>query len=86
MVKVCQQHGVNEVYVSEIIYRPDKEKEVEEVNVFLKARSVIDNFRLISNRNIYRRHLRKNDQLHLNIYGTNILANNFINSLNSATR
>ena len=81
MVKVCQQKGVNEVYVSEIIYRPYKEKQVDEVNVFLKARSVIDNFNHIHNGNIHRRHLRK-DNLHLNDEGTNLLANNFINALN----
>lgn len=81
LVNICRDYGVNDVYVSEIIFRPDKEKEVDDVNNFLRARSFINDFYLINNRNLYKRHLRK-DQLHLNFYGTNLLANNFINTLN----
>ena len=82
--KTCQQiGGVNDVFISSITCRRNNEetKKVKEVNDFLRELCVGENFYFINNDFIKMEHLWK-DGLHLLDEGTNILANNFINSLN----
>ena len=81
LVNMCHDFGVIDVYVSEIIYRPRKGKQVNELNNYLRARTYIDDFYLINHRNIDSRHIAKDD-LHLNYNGVCQLANNFLTTLN----
>ena len=55
-------------------------KKVSDVNKLLLQRQKLNHFILIENDNITREDIWK-DKLHLNIYGTKRIANNFINML-----
>ena len=81
IVKLCQGYGVNQVYVSEITYRPKYFNEINEINSILNAEAPLHNFTVISNSNINAMHLWS-DNLHLNDEGTKILTNNFTLAIN----
>ena len=81
--RTCRQSGVKDIFISSITYRsnPNEMKRVREINNILKSMCVAENFIFICNDSIGKEHLWK-DGLHLLDGGTNILANNFIKSLN----
>ena len=60
----------------------EKTREAEEVNDLLRAKSSVHDFVLINNDNITRSHIYV-DNCHLNDGGLEIMANNFINAINS---
>ena len=81
IVTMCQKYGVNEVFVSEITYRPKFENDINEINNILHGKSLLHNFQVISNSNINGMHLWI-DNLHLNDHGTNILTSNYTRAIN----
>ena len=81
IVDICMSYGVNEVYVSGIIFRENHKIKLTEINDFLSRRQNVNNFIYINNDRIGKDNLW-NDGIHLNKSGTLILANNFIDVLN----
>lgn len=81
IVKTCQQHGCNKVFVSSITYRSDYQNEVLQLNNILEAWQVIHDFKLIYNNNIDATCISK-DGIHLNNKGKAKICSNFINVLN----
>jgi lysophospholipase L1-like esterase len=81
IVEICHKHGVNDVYVSAIPLRLGKEKAMNDVNNFLRARTFLNDFILIDNSNITRSHICT-DKIHLNFSGTVVIAKNFIRAIN----
>ena len=79
----CEKAGVNNVFISAIIERSNMAliKEIREVNGILKTMCKVNNFYFIDNNKITKEFLSY-DNLHLNIEGTRILANNYIYYLN----
>ena len=60
--------------------RMGKERDVQEVFNFLRAKSFLHDFILIDNSNIKHYHLSR-DNIHLNYDGTVMMANNFIRAI-----
>ena len=81
IVDLCKSYGVNEIFVSGLIFRQSHQQKVSEVNNFLFLNQVANDYIYIDNEKIGMEHLW-NDKIHLNKTGTIILANNFINILN----
>ena len=81
IIDICKNYGVNEVYVSGLLFRENQQQKVSEVNDFLRHRQVVNGFIYINNEKISKVNLW-NDKIHLNKSGTIILANNFIDALN----
>ena len=79
----CRFQGINQIFISSITCRRKQEEmeKVREINNITKGLCATENFNFISNDSINVQHLWK-DGLHLLEEGTNILANNIINSLN----
>ena len=84
-VRLCHEKGVNEVFVATIPFRMEKAREAEAVNDLLIAKSSINDFIIINNSNITRSHI-SGDFTHLNNDGLQVIANNFIRSLNDVHR
>ena len=84
IVGICKSYGVNEVYVSGIIFRENHKLKLSEINEFLSRRQSVNNFKYINNDRIGKENLW-NIGIHLNKSGTIILANNFIDVLNKKT-
>ena len=84
IVDICKSYGVNEVYVSGIIFRENHKVKLSEINDFLCRRQSVNNYIYINNYRIGKDNLW-NDGIHLNKSGTIILANNFIDVLNKKT-
>ena len=86
IVTMCREAGVNDVFVSGITCIPLNEKKVRDINELLKLNARQLQYIFIDNQNIVKeKHLWK-DKMHLNRDGLNILANNFIESLNNVFR
>ena len=83
--KTCSESGVNEIYISSVTcqYNHISTKKVSAVNELLKEMCVREHFVYISHDSIKQNHLYK-DGIHLLDEGTNILANNIINSINTS--
>ena len=81
IVKLCHNHDVNDVFVSGIPLRIGKEEEVYDVNIFLQARTFLNDFIMIDNSNTTRSHIAR-DNIHLNNNGTWVIANNFVRAIN----
>ena len=81
IVDQCQLYGVNNVYVSSMIYREGLMHKVTEVNNILKGNELSNNYVLIDNSNVTSYHIWS-DKIHPNNEGLTVLANNFINALN----
>ena len=82
IVSLIQSYGVNNVYVSELAYRPQFQHIVSEVNNILRENQVPHNYFLICNDNIKSCHLWR-DKIHLNDDGVKILSNNFLSTINN---
>ena len=82
IVKRCHEYGVNKVYVSTVICRPQFQNKVDQLNTSLRAAQVESDYELIENGNIIPYHLWR-DRLHLNNNGIIILARNFLRCINS---
>ena len=83
IVEICKNYGVNTVLVSGITYRSQFKEKICEINNFINARQLVNDFIFINNENINERDIWK-DKVHLNDKGIVKLANNFIKSINSA--
>ena len=81
VVRRCQKYGVNDIFVSSIPCRPQFQKKVDEINKLLDFNATEFSYKFINNNNIGREHLER-DRLHLNEQGINLLANNFLDSIN----
>lgn len=81
IVDVCKHYGVNNVFISAITYRQQFMDEIDEINNIIRDNQECKGFNFIGNNNITGTDLWK-DSLHLNDYGLNKLANNFINAIN----
>ena len=81
IVYYCRNSGVNKVYVSSLICRPQYKSKVYEINELRKLNAVIQNYYFIYCGNIEKYHLGL-DKVYLNRAGTILLANNFLNYLN----
>ena len=82
IVKRCHEYGVNKVYVSTVICRPQFQNKVDQLNTSLRAAQVESDYELIENGNIIPYHLCR-DRLHLNNKGIIILARIFLRCINS---
>ena len=82
MVKTCHDHGVNEVFVSGIIFRNRHISKIRELNNLLELKKETYNFKFINNDNIFAKDLGK-DNLHLNYTGNIKIANNIIDAINN---
>ena len=81
IVTLCKSYGVNEILVSGVTPRHGCQTKIDELNTILEIKQDEFNYRFIKNENIMPAlHLRR-DKVHLNEYGLNVLANNFINIL-----
>ena len=83
IVDTCHSYGVNDVYVSGIIYRQKFLNQVYEINQILQGKLHLHDFNFISNCNINATHIWK-DNLHLNDQGTKVLTDNFTLAINGA--
>ena len=83
IVKICKNYGVNSVFVSGLTYRRQFKAKIDEINTFISARQLVDDFEFICNENINERDIWK-DKIHLSDQGTVKLANNFLRAINSA--
>ena len=81
MASICHSYGVNDVFISSILFRPNFNEIVCETNNFLRTKQLLHDFTFIDNDNILIEHIWK-DKIHLNNKGTVMLANNLINSIN----
>ena len=81
VVETCKDYGVNKVFVSGVIRRPDEMEKVDTLNRTLYQWSFLHGYTFISNSNIKEDCLGW-DQLHLNYRGTNRLSSNFRRALN----
>ena len=81
VVETCKDYGVNNVFVSGIVYRPDAVENVNVLNTTLYQWSFLHGYTFISNGNIKEDCLSQ-DQLHLNYRGSNRLSSNFRRALN----
>ena len=52
IVETCKSYGVNNVFVSGIVYRPDAVENVKQLNTTLYQWSFLHNYTFISNDNI----------------------------------
>ena len=81
----CVNNGVEKVLISSLIFCQRVEWErVERINKLLKEKCEISGFIYIENNEISSRHLWR-DGIHTTDGGKTILANNYIDSLNSFT-
>ena len=77
----CRAHHVTKIFISSLLVCPLLRKGlVEEINAALSKFCQAQNFYFIDNSNIQVQHLR--DRLHLKVNYLNILANNYITTLN----
>ena len=83
IVHKCRNNGVNNVFVSGLISRPQYQKMINEINELLRTNAGLHHYEYISSSNIEMCHLWSDN--HLNKEGTVLLANNFLNSLNNTT-
>ena len=81
VVETCKSYGVNNVFVSGIVYRPDAVENVKQLNTTLYQWSFLHDYTFISNDNI-KEDCLAHDQLHLNHRGSNRLSSNFRRALN----
>ena len=81
LVETCRNKGVERIFVSSITCRPSFQEKVKELNELLQYNAGIYNYEFIDNSCIGEKHL-KNDGVHLNSEGINILASNFLVHLN----
>ena len=81
VVNKCHEHGVKKVYVLPIPMRMGKERDVQEVYNFLRAKSFLHDLILIDISNVKHYHSSR-DNIHLNYDGTVMMANNFIRAIN----
>ena len=81
VVETCKDYGVNKVFVSGIVCRPDETENVDVLNRTLYQWSFLHGYTFISNSNIKEDCLGW-DQIHLNYRGTNRLSSNFRRALN----
>ena len=84
IVDLCRNNGVNHVFVSSIINRPSYQSKVDEINKYLFANAQQHNYTFISNSNVHEMHLWR-DKVHLTNQGIQLLANNFLDSLNKTS-
>ena len=68
IVTSCQSYGVNEVFVSSIIFNEQHNDKVRDINKLLRFKQRLFNFKLIDNDNIGSEHMWK-DKIHLNFNG-----------------
>ena len=72
----------NEVMISSLTFRKDKlQHKVQQVNDYLKIKSSKVNLGFVDNNNLNREHFNPKG-IHLNLKGSEVLANNFINAIN----
>ena len=81
IVKTCHEQGVNKVYVSEIIHRPDYPDIVIQTNNILRCWEALHDYTLIYNSNIDSSCICS-DKVHLTGKGKNRLSSNFRRVLN----
>ena len=81
VVKKCQKHGVNEVYVSGITCRPNFQDEINGINQLLQTNAGNHGYTYINNDNIQEEHLW-DDRVHLSNTGIYLLQSNFLIFLN----
>ena len=83
IVNLCHETGVNDIFVSAVTPMYGFQSKIDEVNNLLWLQHEQLNFMLINNDNILpHKHLWK-DKVHLNDNGLTLLANNYINALNT---
>ena len=82
VVQVCRDHGVNDIFVSGLTYRPAFQGKIDEINSMLMRNANNFNYKFIDNGSIRKEHLWRDD-LHLNNEGLSILANNYLTHLNA---
>ena len=82
--ETCKYHGVENVFISGVPIRSRRyvQKRVHELNGILQDMCVQKGFMYIDNSNINTTHLL-DDGVHLSYDGTIVLANNYLNCLNS---
>ena len=80
---ICEKHGVQEIYISSVLPRKVSymQRRGNELNDILKSLCYLHNFTFIDNYNITHEHLLQ-DGVHLSNFGSDILANNFLDLLN----
>ena len=82
LVKVCQSHGVNDIFVSGLTFRNRHLTKVRELNNNLNKSKSLYGFIFINNDNILAQDICKDD-LHLNYTGTVKIAINITEALNT---
>ena len=85
IVESCHSSGVNDVFVSSIPIRRGDGNQVDEVNNYLRARAILDDYIYINNSNIIMGDLGR-DGIHLRPSGTDKLFYNFVRAINGIRR
>ena len=82
VARVCREGGVNRIFLSGILTMNNFNYNniAQKVNYILSTEGTLENFTFIDNSRITKDMLY--DRLHFNDIGRNLLANNFINSIN----
>ena len=81
IVETCKEYGCNQIFVSGIIYRPDAEEKVNQLNDILYQWSFLHGYTFIFNSNI-KEDCLDSGKLHLTYRGSARLASNFRRALN----
>ena len=81
IVGLCKDYGCNQVFVSGIVYRPDAEETVTQLNNILYQWSYLHGYTFIFNSNI-KEDCLDNGKLHLTDRGSARLSSNFRRALN----
>lgn len=82
LVKICRNHGVNDVIVSGITFRYHYLTKLRELNTFLESQKLNYDFKFVNNENIIGKDIGK-DKLHLNYDGIVKIANNITDAINT---
>ena len=81
IVDICHSYGVNQVYVSSLVFRPLFRQAVSDTNYLLRCNEFLHNYILINNDDIKAEHISK-DKIHPNNNGLTIIGNNIIRVIN----
>ena len=82
IVKVCYDHGVKEVLISGVTFRPNLTSKVRQLNDHIESKKEMYEFTYINNNNINGNDIWR-DKLHLSESGTVKIANNISNAINA---
>ena len=79
IVKICRDNGVDNIYISGMIYRTAFDVNIKELNTFLISKQLVHDYTFINNTNVTRKDIG-GDNIHLRYSGN--LANNFVDVIN----